>query len=452
MTVGGTNIRATVGAGVTSGTYGIASLVTDLNAANQALATPVAVTFSASGGDLIATAVNANDNINMSSVVQRNDGDVGSSAITTRSAAAIKRTIDFATTAAPTTTGDFVEITVNGATYRSIATVDLDGPVDGIQLDEVVTALNAAGTVDADGNKLSDKYTASIDNATTGIRLTAKTAGTSANADTISDYTNVAATKLFTSGGAVSTNVQGVDTLVSTAASKTGSSVNGSATNTLFGIFSAKNSSFVTTAKSSIGMQEASKLEFGTDAMSAALNTYRTASNQTAGTFSLTGADSANFSIDKVSGLVKNISDMDADTKSSYNFSVVYTDKSGGKFTEEVALNLTNNIADDGSHLANVDLTSQGSAATSISILDKAINQIASAQAKLGAIQNRLQHNIDNLSAASMLTETAKGRIVDADFARETTELSKQQILSQAATSMLAQANQSKQSVLALLQ
>ena len=124
MTVGGTNIRATVGAGVTSGTYGIASLVTDLNAANQALATPVAVTFSASGGDLIATAVNANDNINMSSVVQRNDGDVGSSAITTRSAAAIKRTIDFAATGAPAATGDFAEITVNGATYRSIATVD----------------------------------------------------------------------------------------------------------------------------------------------------------------------------------------------------------------------------------------------------------------------------------------------------------------------------------------
>ena len=52
----------------------------------------------------------------------------------------------------------------------------------------------------------------------------------------------------------------------------------------------------------------------------------------------------------------------------------------------------------------------------------------------------------------SMLTETARGRIVDADFAQETSELSKQQILSQAATSMLAQANQSKQSVLALLQ
>jgi len=152
------------------------------------------------------------------------------------------------------------------------------------------------------------------------------------------------------------------------------------------------------------------------------------------------------------SGLVTNIADMDADTVSSYSFDVTYTDKSGGKFVEQVTLNLTNNVADDGTHLADVDLTSQASSNTAISILDKAINQIASAQAKLGAIQNRLQHNIDNLSAASMLTETAKGRIVDADFARETTELSKQQILSQAATSMLAQANQSKQSVLALLQ
>ena len=91
-------------------------------------------------------------------------------------------------------------------------------------------------------------------------------------------------------------------------------------------------------------------------------------------------------------------------------------------------------------------------AARAVTILDKALDEISSSQAKLGAIQNRLQHNIDNLSNGSRLTETARGRIVDADFARETSELSKQQILGQAATSMLAQANQSKQSVLALLQ
>ena len=83
-----------------------------------------------------------------------------------------------------------------------------------------------------------------------------------------------------------------------------------------------------------------------------------------------------------------------------------------------------------------------------IETLDKALEEVSSAQAKLGAIQNRLQHNIDNLSKGAMLTEQSVGRVVDADFATETSNLSKQQILNQAATAMLAQANQSKQSVL----
>jgi len=444
VTIGGTNISATVGAGVTSGTYGIASLVTDLNAANQALATPVAITFSASGGDLVATAVNANDDIAMTSAVQRNNGDVGSVTLTTRAAAAVSRTVDFAAPGVAAAVTDRIEVTVNGTTYSTA------NNLGGTAISDVITELNAATTVDADGNKLNALYTASV--VGSDIRLTAVSAGAGANVDTFADLTYVLTGTVAISGGASTAQTDGVDTLVSVAASKVGSSVDGAATNTLFGNFSSQSSSFVTTAASSIAMQEASKLEFATDAMSAALNTYRTASGKTGGTFTISGGDSAKFSVDKSSGLVTNIADMDADTVSSYSFDVTYTDKAGGKFVEKVTLNLTNNVADDGTHLSDVDLTSQASSNTAISILDKAINQIASSQAKLGAIQNRLQHNIDNLSAASMLTETAKGRIVDADFARETTELSKQQILSQAATSMLAQANQSKQSVLALLQ
>ena len=80
------------------------------------------------------------------------------------------------------------------------------------------------------------------------------------------------------------------------------------------------------------------------------------------------------------------------------------------------------------------------------------MSALAGFQAELGALQNRFQHNIDNLTKGAMYTEQAIGRIIDADFAVETSELSKQQILGQAATAMLAQANQSKQSVLALLQ
>jgi flagellin len=113
---------------------------------------------------------------------------------------------------------------------------------------------------------------------------------------------------------------------------------------------------------------------------------------------------------------------------------------------------ITLNVIKAEDHLENVDVSTKAGAARAVTILDKALDEISSSQAKLGAIQNRLQHNIDNLSTGSMLTETAKGRIMDADFARETSELSKQQILGQAATSMLAQANQSKQSILALLQ
>jgi flagellin len=446
VAIDGTTISATVGAGVTAGTYGIASLVNDLNAANQALATPVAITFSASGSDLLATANNTASNIDMSAAIQRNSGAVGTATITTRAAAAVARTATFDAPGAVRVSGDFVEVTVNGDVFR--------GAVGGTALSDVNTTLasatNAAGTV------LNTLYTVAID-ATTDLKFTAVAAGAAANDDTLVDLTYVEQTTLATTdadgdGTHTASVTQGVDTLVSVAASKVGSSTAGSATNTLFGNYSAQSSTFVTTSNSAVSLTEASKLEFGADALSAALNTYRTSSGKDGGTYSISGTDSAKFSIDKTSGLVTNVADMDADTASSFTFDVSYTDKAGGVFTDSVTLNLLNNATDDGTHLGDVDLTTSSTASTSITILDEAINQIASAQAKLGAIQNRLQHNIDNLSAASMLTETAKGRIVDADFARETTELSKQQILGQAATSMLAQANQSKQSVLALLQ
>jgi flagellin len=96
-------------------------------------------------------------------------------------------------------------------------------------------------------------------------------------------------------------------------------------------------------------------------------------------------------------------------------------------------------------------LATQEGAANAVIVLDRAIQQISESQAKLGAIQNRLDYNISNLTKASMLTETAKGRIMDADYAAETAILVKNQILAQAATQALSMANQSKQGVLGLL-
>ena len=99
-----------------------------------------------------------------------------------------------------------------------------------------------------------------------------------------------------------------------------------------------------------------------------------------------------------------------------------------------------------------VTISTQAEAIATAAALDTAINSLSNAQADVGSYINRLQFNVDNLSRASVVAEKTRGVIMDADYARETSELAKQQILSQAATSMLAQANQSKQSVLALLQ
>jgi flagellin len=141
---------------------------------------------------------------------------------------------------------------------------------------------------------------------------------------------------------------------------------------------------------------------------------------------------------------------------SAFDIQVTYTNRDGDTHVETIELILADNDAGDGgstgSQLDDIKVESQAEATRAIETLDKALEEVSTAQAKLGAIQNRLSHNIDNLSKGSMLTEQSVGRIVDADFATETSELSKQQILAQAATSMLAQANQSKQSVLALLQ
>ena len=86
-----------------------------------------------------------------------------------------------------------------------------------------------------------------------------------------------------------------------------------------------------------------------------------------------------------------------------------------------------------------------------IELLDDVIVAIASERANYGATINRLEYAVDTLSATILNTQAARSQIVDADYASETTELARTQIISQASTAMLSQANQAAQSVLALL-
>jgi flagellin-like hook-associated protein FlgL len=111
----------------------------------------------------------------------------------------------------------------------------------------------------------------------------------------------------------------------------------------------------------------------------------------------------------------------------------------------------TASTATAGAGVSTVDLTTATGSQTALSTLDKAINTITDARAAMGAYQNRLNASISNLETSSMNLQASRSRILDTDYAKETTNLAKSQIIQQAATAMLAQANQSAQSVLSLL-
>ncbi|MDB2501997.1 flagellin [Paracoccaceae bacterium] len=100
----------------------------------------------------------------------------------------------------------------------------------------------------------------------------------------------------------------------------------------------------------------------------------------------------------------------------------------------------------------SVDVTSGAAAQNAINAIDAAIQTVNTQRATLGAVSNRLDSTVSNLTNISSNLQAGRGRIEDADFAAETTNLAKSQILQQASTAMLAQANASKQNVLSLLQ
>jgi flagellin len=94
----------------------------------------------------------------------------------------------------------------------------------------------------------------------------------------------------------------------------------------------------------------------------------------------------------------------------------------------------------------------QANIKSALTNLQTTIDYVANKRASLGAISNRFDHVVDNLTNVVANTESAKSRVEDADFAVETTQLTRNTVLQQAATSMVAQANASKNTILALIQ
>jgi len=130
--------------------------------------------------------------------------------------------------------------------------------------------------------------------------------------------------------------------------------------------------------------------------------------------------------------------------------------QSGAESTDLTTLAMTAATNDQASAFnltaANIDLSLAARATTSIVAIDAALNTIAGQRAVLGAQQSQLESTVRNLANVAENTAAATGRIMDTDYAAETANLTKAQILQQAATSVLAQANAQPQAVLSLLQ
>ncbi len=134
---------------------------------------------------------------------------------------------------------------------------------------------------------------------------------------------------------------------------------------------------------------------------------------------------------------------------SSKSFSVL--DSKGGGATGGGFLNTASSAASQIQTVQNMDVSTVDGANRTLAIVDAAIAAIAGQRANYGALQSRLETTVSNLQTTSENMAASRSRIQDADFAAETANLSRSQILQQAGTAMVAQANQLPQGVLALL-
>ena len=135
-----------------------------------------------------------------------------------------------------------------------------------------------------------------------------------------------------------------------------------------------------------------------------------------------------------------------ARSKDSINFNFAYTTNGIGTLYSDM------DCSARGLGTDQLTLASQEEANFAIDQIDNAINKVSMVRATLGAAQNRLEHKIDNLNVSVENLTSAESQIRDTDMPTEMMNFTKQQILAQASQSMLAQANQIPQNVLALLQ
>lgn len=333
-------------------------------------------------------------------------------------------------------------ITINGVTTSTIAVsasntgTATDATTAGQNRATVIAAINAikdqtgveavdSNSLDggvkliaADGRNIDVQFNNGINSANSGISSGA--ADTVVTGDT-SNGGGVAATFSaaldFTmngvhinSGGIVMTSINDAQDFINTYTSQTGvtASINGA--------------NLVFTASDGVGINLGADLDATDDIGVLAAQTTKGSSETTFGTYTM--SSSSTFTVDK--GTTANID----------NSGLAVGSYGSGK---------------TGSELSKLDISTVEGAQKAIVAIDNALQQVDSNQANLGAIQNRFTSTISALQSTSTNLTAARSRIQDADFASETASLSRAQVLQQAGTAMLAQANASSQNVLSLL-
>ena len=304
-----------------------------------------------------------------------------------------------------------------------------------------------------------------------------------ATASNISDATNftasVAAGANLTANGTYTVNYTGTAAVAGSAGSAgTPASATGSAGVTVTGDYTGsadKTYTYKTIADDSVaangwydGANLADISAVGLSATGMASGSTITATAAVAGSPATAGSD-ASFEINSITG-----PNGETVSASAFNIDLTAAGKTGlaagaGSFTVDVNTDdnaLTFHIgANSGQNtkltvqdmsaqslgVDAIDLTTQTNADAAITTIDNAINTVSAQRAALGAMQNRLEHTINNLGTSSENLSAAESQIRDVDMAEEMSEYTKNNILVQAATAMLAQANQQPQNVLSLL-
>ena len=215
------------------------------------------------------------------------------------------------------------------------------------------------------------------------------------------------------------------------------------------------------------GLRDAINAESTRTGVSASLNTA-------AGTISLTNSDGHNIFINSVSNGTADdaVLDVGATAATFVSSATLTNDDTTAANTDavvvggQVSMSASSSFTVSGvvatfaaadltgslTSVADIDVSTQAGSNTALTVLDEALRNVSDARADLGAVQNRLEFTISNLGSVAENVTAARSRVQDADFAAETANLTRSQILQQAGVAMLAQANTAPQAVLALLQ